>query len=168
MALNALTLLRYDVTRAESFLSEVFAKVTADQLVWLPKGATTNPIGTTFLHVYHVEDRAIHRLLGDKPTVFEAKSWQDRLGYDPTHPWAPLATPPDPVALRTYAAEVFADTQSFLDGLAPEALEQEISSPRGNRPMYVSLTLSLVIHKLMHMGEISALLGCQGVKGFPV
>lgn len=167
MVLDALTLLREQAKQADKLLTDVFANVTPEQLVWLPEGGMTNPIGSTFLHLYHVEDRLTHRLLGDKPTLFDANGWQARLGYDPANPWTPPSLV-DLSALRAYAAEVAADTKTCLEGLTLEALEQEISTPRGSRPVHATLSLALVVHKFTHTGEISALLGCQGVKGFPV
>ncbi|HUX88664.1 MAG TPA: DinB family protein [Chloroflexota bacterium] len=167
MVLSALTLLREQVARADSLTTEVFANVTTEQLVWLPSGGMTNPIGSTFLHLYHAEDRLIHRLLGDKPTLFAANGWQARLGYDPAQPWTPLSNP-DPSALRAYAVEVGAATKSYLEGLEPEELEREVATARGQRPLHAALSLNLVIHKFTHLGEIAGLLGCQGIKGFPV
>ena len=166
MALSPVTLLREQIARADSLLTQVFANVTTEQLVWLPAGGMTNSIGSTFLHLYYIEDRLIHRLIGDKPTVFDANGWQARLGYDPAKQWTPLSNP-DPAVLRAYAAEVGVETTSYLEGLAPEELEREITTPRGQSPLYATLSLTLVIHKFTHLGEISGLLGCQGVTGFP-
>jgi uncharacterized damage-inducible protein DinB len=146
-------------------MTQTFAPVTAEQAAWRAEGSTANSIAAAFLHVYHAEDRFVHRDTAT-PSIFEAGGWADRLGYDPSVPWSALAHP-DPDACRAYAAEVRSATRDYLDRLAPGALEEEVESPRGKRPRVLMLSLLLVTHKLTHMGEIAALLGCQGVKGFP-
>jgi uncharacterized damage-inducible protein DinB len=164
---DALVLLRDQAERADNLMTRVFDSVTANQADWRPDGSTTNPIATTFLHLYTVEDRVIQRTIQGKPTVFELGGWQERLGFDPSAQWSPLLRP-DLGACRAYAADVRAATQEFLARIDPDALEREIETTRGRSQMFVSLTVALVIHKSTHLGEIAALLGCQGVKGFPV
>ena len=164
--MDALTLLRQQAETANNLMTQVFANVTAEQALWQLAGATTNPIAATFLHVYHSEDRMVHRNLGGRPTIFDQGGWQERLGYDPASPWTSSARP-DLDAYRAYAAEVSAVTRAYLSGLDPDALTREVDTPRGPQPLANRLSILLVAHKLTHLGEISALLGCQGAKGFP-
>lgn len=162
--MDALTLLKDQATNAGSGLMQVFKPVTPEQAVWRLPGSTANPIGVTFLHAYFSEDEAIHRLLG-KPTLFESGGWRDRLGYDPGN-WS-IAGTPDPAQMRAYAEAVAGPTKDYLSSLKPGDLEQEIDTPRGRRPLVARLGVYLVYHKFQHMGDIAALLGCQGVKGLP-
>jgi hypothetical protein len=164
--MDALDLLRTQAAFADDILTRVFAAVTADQALWKLGGSTANTIAGTFLHLYSSEDRAIHRLLLGKSPLFETNCWQQRLDYDPEAPWT-SSKQPDLAAYRAYAAEVHAATKQALAGLEPAALEREVDGPRGKRPLVTSLSLLLVAHKQTHLGEISALLGCQGAKGFP-
>lgn len=165
--MDALILLRQQSEMANSLMTQIFAEVTIEQSLWKPEGSTTNPIVSTFLHVYHVEDSIVHRASAGQPTVFEIGEWSERLQYDPGAAWSPIAHPDLP-ACRAYASAVHTFTREFLEGLDPDSLEREIETPRGPRPLVARLSLALVIHKLTHVGEIAALLGCQGVKGFPV
>jgi uncharacterized damage-inducible protein DinB len=163
--MDALVLLRDLAARSDDLMTQTFAAVTAQQAAWRQEGSTANPIAATLLHVYYLEDRFVHRDTGT-PLIFEAGGWADRLGYDPAAPWSPSARP-DPDACRAYAAEVRAATRDYLERLDPRRLEEEVDSSRGKRPRVAMLSLLLVTHKSTHVGEIAALLGCQGVKGFP-
>ncbi|MGH2460954.1 MAG: DinB family protein [Chloroflexota bacterium] len=164
--MDALVLLREQVARSHDLLTQVFAEVTVEQAIWKPAGSTTNPIVATFLHVASTEDRLTHRASAGQPTVFETGEWGARLHFDPGAVWSPIAVPDLP-ACRAYAAEVHTFTREFLEGLDSDSLQKEIDTPRGRRTLLATLSLALVTHKLTHLGEIAALLGCQGVKGFP-
>lgn len=163
--MDALDLLRDQAANADRMLLQVFSPVTPDQAAWRLSGSMANTIGATFMHVYHSEDRMVHGALGS-PSVFERGSWHERLGYDPETVWT-YAGKPDPGLLLEYAGAVSAATQAYLSGLRPDAMEREVETPRGTQPMASRLSVYLVVHKFQHMGEIAALLGCQGVKGLP-
>jgi len=68
---------------------------------------------------------------------------------------------------RAYAGAVRAATKAFLVTLDADALEREIATPRGQRPLGEALAFALVLNKVVHLGEIAVLLGCQGERGFP-
>lgn len=163
--MDALTLLRDQSKWTNDILSQVVADLTDGQATWRAPGSTIQPIAPIFLHVYHNEDRAVHRGLG-RPTVFESQGWAEKLGYRPDEPWLPLGKV-DAAALRAYAAAVHAATTDYLDRLQPDDLTRVVESHRGPRSVAALLSLLLVTHKASHMGEIAALLGSQGVKGFP-
>lgn len=165
--MDALTLLREQAAMADGLLTQVFASVTAEQAVWLPPESTVNAIATLFLHLYSSEDRSVQRLQGGRPPLYAIGDWQERLAYDPANAWT---TPrePDLSAYRAYAGTVRAATVAFLDTLSPDRLSEEVETPRGKRALGLTLSLMLVLHKMAHTGEISALLGAQGLKGFPI
>jgi uncharacterized damage-inducible protein DinB len=164
--MDALALLREQATTADSLLTQVVANLTAEQALWHLEGSTANPIASTLMHIAFGEDRTVQRRCLGQPTIFEAGGWRARIGFDPDAPWAP-ASSVDPDAMRAYASEVRAATDSFLAAVQPADLERELEGPRGRRPMLAILSLMLVIHKANHTGEIAALLGSQGVRGFP-
>lgn len=166
--MDAVALLRDQAAVTDSLMTQVFAKVTTpEQALWRLPGATTNPIAATYLHAYMTEDRSVQRQLG-RPALCESDEWRQLLGYGPSEIWT-MQTSPNLDVCRDYAAAVRASTVRFLDGLNPndERLEQQVQTPRGTRPLGDLLSLALVMHKFGHMGEIAALLGCQGEKGFP-
>jgi uncharacterized damage-inducible protein DinB len=162
---DALDLLRDQTANADRTLRQVFGQVTPDQAVWRMSGSTANTIGATFMHVYYSEDQIVHGAQG-APTVFDSGGWQQRLGYDHDGVWT-FTGRHDPGLLLQYADAVTAATADYLAGLPPEALAEEIETPRGRQPRARRLSVYLVNHKFQHTGEIAALLGCQGVKGLP-
>jgi hypothetical protein len=163
--MNALTLFRDQVSYAERLLTEVFSRITPEQAVWRGEGSTANQIAALFLHIYTGEDRAVQRAQG-RPPILETGGWAARLSYNPDAPWSPIDHP-DLAAYRAYAAEVRNATREYLGNVDPVEIEREIDTPRGKRTAIGMLSLGLITHKLTHMGEIAALLGCQGAKGFP-
>lgn len=163
--MDALALLQDQAMNAADLLIRVFTPVTPEQGAWRLPGSTANTIGATFLHAYYTEDDLVHRLLGGR-TVFEEGGWQQRLGYDPNAAWT-LDTKPETSLLLSYAAAVTAVSKDYLANLAPGALDHEVETPRGRRALAFRLAVYLVAHKLQHAGEISALLGCQGLRGLP-
>jgi hypothetical protein len=165
--MDALALLRDQVLSTDDLLTQVVSKVTPVQATWQLSGSTANPIAAAYLHVYHNEDRVIHGLLQGKALRFDAGNWQERVGVDAAKVWQ-SSSPTDLAALCAYAAEVHVATRDYLAGLEPTALEEDVQTQRGKRPCAEVLSLYLVRHKLIHLGEIAALLGCQGVKGLPV
>lgn len=163
--MDALALLDFQATTADDLLTQVFAPVTASQGAWRLDGSTANAITPAFLHVYSSEDRVVSGAAG-RQTLFATEGWADRLGFDPANPWT---TPPtdDLAQCRAYASAVRAATRAFLATLDADALEREIETARGRRPLSEALSFALVLNKVVHLGEISALRGCQGERGFP-
>jgi len=73
----------------------------------------------------------------------------------------------DLLALHDYAR---ATTQALLSGVAsltPEDLDRPISTPIGDYNMNLFLEFFVIWHINAHCGEIAALKGCQGLKGYP-
>jgi hypothetical protein len=163
--MDALTLLTFQATTADDLLTQVFAPVTAAQGAWHPDGSTANAITPTFLHVYICEDRLVSGATG-RQLLWDSEGWGRRLGLDPANPWvAPPMNDLEPC--RAYAGAVRAATKAFLPTLDADALGREIPTPRGQRPLGEALAFALVLNKVVHLGEIAALLGCQGERGFP-
>jgi len=165
MTMDALTLLQGQATITDELLTQVFAPVTADQGAWRLPGGTANAIAPTFIHAYHSEDRFVSAR-GEREPLFVAEGWGVRLGFDPAAPWGDT-TPLDPALCRDYARAICTAAERYLAALDPATLAREVETPRGRRPLGEALSLVLVIHKGHHMGEIAALLGCQGERGFP-
>jgi hypothetical protein len=162
---DALALLREQTAAADRILRQVFGQVTPDQAIWRLSDSLANTIGATFMHVYYSEDQMVQGAQ-KTPTVFETGGWRERLGHDHEGVWT-YTGKHDLGLLQEYADAVTAATGSYLVGLPPQALEEEIETPRGRQPRALRLSVYLVNHKFQHTGEIAALLGCQGVKGLP-
>ncbi|MSQ28293.1 MAG: DinB family protein [Dehalococcoidia bacterium] len=163
--MDALTLLREQAANADNLLLQTFESVTPDQAGWRLPGSAANTIGATFFHCYASVDEITGQLLA-RPRLFETGGWSERLGYDAQTVWG-FEGKQDPGLLLAFAREVSAAASVYLAGLTPGALDREIETRRGPRPLGGRLSVYLVIHQFQHLGEIAALLGCQGVKGLP-
>lgn len=166
MATSAVDVIRVQAKMVADLLAQSFAGVTPEQSSWHQEGSKANTIGPTFIHAHLTEDRFVSRQQ-ERPSIFESGSWQERLGFDPSQPWYGQQVT-DVDACRDYAAEVSAQTQAYLGALDPAELDKTIEmGPFGGQPLAFGLSLTTVLHKMGHLGEISALLGEQGEKGFP-
>jgi hypothetical protein len=164
--MDAVTLMRQQVSLAEGLAARVIENVTQAQAGWRLEGATTNTIAPTIFHAYHTEDRIVHLIAQGKPTVFEAGGWKERLGVDRETMWT-TTDPIDVDQVRAYAKAVHADSLAYLETADGADWERETEGPGGKRPLATILSLGLVVHKMGHLGEVAALLGCQGTKGLP-
>jgi hypothetical protein len=71
-----------------------------------------------------------------------------------------------PVA-HDYAKTVAQAAQSWLASLTPEDLKRSVETPVGELNLGQLLETFVIWHINSHCGEISALKGCLGVKGYP-
>jgi hypothetical protein len=69
--------------------------------------------------------------------------------------------------MRDYTRAVGGAVQSWLGSLTPEDLERKIDTPIGELNLAQMLETFVAWHINAHCGEISALKGCQGVRGYP-
>jgi hypothetical protein len=69
--------------------------------------------------------------------------------------------------LHDYAKAVAEALQSWLGALTPGDLERTIETPIGPYTVAQVLDLFVIWHINAHCGEVSALKGCQGAKGYP-
>jgi hypothetical protein len=70
-------------------------------------------------------------------------------------------------ALHDYARATAQTLESWVASLAPEDLERSIPTPIGDYNLGPFLEFFIIWHINVHCGEISALKGCQGLKGYP-
>ena len=164
--MDAVTLMRQQAAFTEGLAARVIASVTQEQSAWRAAGGTTNPIAATIFHAYHTEDRIVHLAAQGKPTVFEAGGWKERLGVDRETMWTTTA-PIDVEQVRAYTKAVHADSVAYLERTDGAGWEREVDGPLGKMTLAALLSLGLVVHKSLHLGDVSACLGVQGAKGLP-
>ena len=70
-------------------------------------------------------------------------------------------------ALQAYSQAVAGAIQSWLASLVPDDLERTVNTPIGELTLARLLEVFVTWHITAHCGEIAALKGCQGVKGYP-
>jgi hypothetical protein len=170
--MDTITYIRSDIAWAHELLEMVMADATQEQVDWVPPGIA-NPLGATYAHAVCAEDAVINSLLRDGPPMF-AGEWAGRTGisepaFGASFDWARGLEVQLPQA-REYAQAVYRSTDEFLAGLEEGELDQELDlTAHGFGKRMVSWVLSaLLISHLNNMaGEISALKGLQGAKGYP-
>lgn len=133
-----------------------------------------NPIGTTYAHAVLSEDAIVNAMLkGSSP--LSAGEWKDKTGVDKPMPmedadefaaWYTEARVDLPI-VREYAKAVYAATENYIQGLTDEDLEREVELWGMKMSVASALDGFVINHASSIAGEISALKGIAGLKGYP-
>lgn len=156
---------------AHVWFNGTVADVTSEQANQLPSGSA-HPIGALITHILHAEDGMLSMFVIHKPMLYESEGWAGKLGL-PVHldfPADRAAQRYDPALLAEYGRAVFAQTDAYLAGLTPEALDVEAdftAAGMGKMPLSRFLLTMLLGNTYAHTGEISAMKGLLGAKGYP-
>lgn len=170
--MNAIGTLRESIQWGYQLLEMVMADVNDEQARWAPPGAA-NPIGALYAHAFLSLDGIVNGLLKGGAPRF-ATEWAGQLGDSApkmslAFEWG-RAIQPDLPALRQYGQTVMADADAYLAQLGDADLDRMVDvSQAGLGLRSVSWMLNaLVASHLNNMaGEISALKGVQGLRGYP-
>jgi hypothetical protein len=172
--MNTVELLQFSLGNAFEILGQVTADLTQEQADWQPPGLA-NPIGATYWHTVTGADEVVYRwALGQEP-LRQRENWDERVlkvtAPEPDHggDWQVYMRTirVDLPALHEYTQAVAADLQGWLGSLVPEDLERVLETPIGEYSVAHMLSVFVVWHIDAHCGEISALKGIQGSKGYP-
>ncbi|NUQ38499.1 MAG: DinB family protein [Caldilineales bacterium] len=145
--------------------------LTEAQANFVPPG-TAHPIGELAAHILQSEDGIVNMLQG-QPPLWVRDGWGERLGLpmvmrqDPEVARAFRCQPGD---LADYGQAVYANTEAFLSGLRPDDLDRDVDLSAmgiGTVKLGYVLTGMLLGNTFAHTGEISALKGVQGLRGYP-
>lgn len=170
--MNGIDVLLGSLQWAHQLLNLTTADLTPELTAWVPPGIA-NPIGAQYAHAVCAEDAVVQVVLrGDRPLY--ATKWAGRTGIsDPqwaaTFEWARSVTVDLP-ALHAYAAAVAAASEAYVTGLSETDLDREVDLTRiglGRQSVGWVLNALLIGHINNMAGEISALKGLQGAKGYP-
>ena len=163
---DGLTALQTLVRTANRSVLKVMEGVTQEHADWLPPG-TSNPIGSTYLHIAMGLDMNISTMLEEQPRIWEREHWAEKFGlpadaqlvsFDKLAIDLPLA--------REYHARVMQQINAYFDRMTETDLARVVPSWRGTVTVADALSLFMAFHTLQHLGEISAVKGYQGLKGF--
>ena len=170
--MNTLELLQFSLRNALGILSQVTADLTQEQADWTPPGIA-NPIGGLYWHTLASLDMIVHGWGMGKDSLFQTEGWQEKVVVSSApderkdHPPEMRETRVDLLALREYEKVVVEAAQGWLASLSPEDLARNVETPIGELSLAQMVETFVVWHINAHCGEISALKGCQGVKGYP-
>jgi len=172
--MNTVELLQFSLGNAFGILKDVAADVTQEQADWQPPG-TANPIGATYWHVLSSADYVVFKWGAGQEPLHETADWKEKaLTVSAPEPeqggdWqAHMRTiRVDLAAAHEYAQAVSGAIQGWLGALTPTDLERKMETPIGELTLGQLLETFVIWHINAHCGEIAALKGIQGTKGYP-
>lgn len=170
--MNGVDVLRSAFRASHFWFDGTVADVTPELERFSPPGKA-HGIPELAAHIVQAEDWVVHGLAQGKPTVWESGAWEARLGMPGVFqlPEAGSGDFPGSVAeLRPYAEAVYRATDQYFDELSDADLDREIDmSAFGMEPTRLGdvLTMLALGNNFAHTGEISAIKGIQGAKGYP-
>jgi hypothetical protein len=156
--MNTVGLIHFSLGFAFDLLEQVVSDLTQEQADWVPPG-TASTIGAIYSHTITYVDFIVQNVcIGQSDAVFAepppAKIRMQEVQVDLS-------------ALHEYAGEVQSAAQDWLSSLTPADLERKMETHIGELTLGQMLEAFVIWHINVHCGEISALKGCQGLKGYP-
>jgi hypothetical protein len=173
---TALQLLKDELKNARETFEGTVSDIKEEHVQANP-GGKAFPIGATYAHLIFSEDVIVHSMIQGKTPLFET-SFKDKTGASKPMPpmdanWSDAndkwskSVIIDLNQLREYQKAVFAATDEYVNNLKDEDLEKEIDLGSWGKPTVAHLLYSYIIgHTNSLAGEISALKGVQGEKGY--
>lgn len=173
--------IRGQLKSAHWTLEATMQDVNVDMAHWGPPGIAL-PIGAAYAHYVTSEDLVVNLLIRGGVPLF-AGSHADRTGLSELPPsggegksWEGEFTAwcrrvrIDLAVFRVYAQSVYAATDAYLSTMPDTELDRSLDlSSVGMAKQSVGFVVNNVLlgHAFCHCGEISALKGLQGKKGYP-
>ncbi|MGD2166408.1 MAG: DinB family protein [Anaerolineae bacterium] len=174
--MNTVELTQYSLSFAFDLLEQMVADLTQEQADWMPPG-TANPIGALYWHTISYVDQLVHDWAIGQPPVMQGADWKEKVVIasppkDPDDPMGDLRAirlglRVDLPALHDYAAATAQALQDWLASLTPEDLDRTIETTIGELTVGQMLEVYVIWHINVHCGEIAALKGYRGLKGYP-
>jgi hypothetical protein len=174
--MDAIAVLREQMGLNRWLLDGTLEGVTTEQLHWQPAGAA-HSVASTYAHLVLGEDFVVNSMIQGKAPL-AATTWAGKTGVSEPPPqgsegtadWSQWAKTMrvDLSALRQYAQAVAASTDEYLANLKPEDLERQLDTPLGKMSVNGLFFAAVIGHLPGHTGEIAAVKGLQGLKGYPV
>lgn len=170
--MNAVELLRHQLQWSHELLENTTADVTED-VAHFAEVNKALPVGAAYAHAILSEDLVVSQLLAHKTPISEGR---DDLGLSEPMPgfdnWEKHETwiksvKVDLPKLRSCAKEVEKATDEYLATLSDEDLDKEIEIPWGKHTVADIISNFVILHTANLTGEISAIKGVQGLKGYP-
>ena len=169
--MDAIALLRQQYKENHEWLEATMQGLTSEHLHWRPAGKA-NPIAASYAHVVFSEDAIFNMVLkGGAPMM--ATSWAGKTGASepppPDDKWFDWSrrVKVDVNAMHKYAQAVYANTDAYIASLKDSDLSRKARGPVGEQPVLTFLNI-LSGHVRDFTGEISAVKGLQGLKGYPM
>jgi hypothetical protein len=166
-------LLQMQMSMAHHWLEGTMKQVTPAVALWRPSGRPGN-IGSQYAHVALTEDYFIQVALRHE-TPLMAGAYAGKVGLSEIPPiggswdkWS-QGVQVDLDKLRAYAHGVYGATEDYLSSIGDETLGESVDvSDAGLGVRTVAFLLAMLLANVHnHCGEIAAIKGLQGLKGYP-
>lgn len=163
------------VKSAHKLLNDTIADIKDDH--WhMDPGGKASTLAALYAHVAVSEDWVTNELLQKKPKLSDTE-FKDKLGYDLPYPpytdevatanWM-KSVKVDLSVLKEYVAATQRATEDYIASLANEDLDKEIELQMLDKQSLAFIIDNFLIgHANTHTGEISAIKGVHGSKGYP-
>lgn len=177
--MDSIALLRQQFEMGHTVLEGTIEGVTNDHAAWMPPGKAQS-VGASYAHVVLSEDMLVNGMFSGQTPMF-VTNWMGKNGISEPMPmpgpdwettyrgWTQRVKVEMPT-LREYAKAVYAKTDEYLASLTPDDLDRTIdlsSANMGQMNLGGALSMLALGHVNNLAGEISAIKGTQGLKGYP-
>ena len=167
------SLLKQQIEMAHGIVEGTAADLTQEMCDNIP-GGKAHPIGATYAHIVMSEDFIVNMIIrGSTPLAMSSHAGKTGASEPPPMPggdtfaWANRVKV-DMGQAREYAQAVYKNTLDYVDSLAPSELEREIDVPGfGKNPLSYYVSIATIVHPSNHIGEVSAMKGILGARGYP-
>ena len=168
---SVINVIRSQYSLMQGWFEGTLAGVT-DELAHFDPPGTVTSIGAQAAHVVTGLDFFLLGVAAGKQPLLVG-GFADRSGVSEPPPaggeWSEWAARVkiDLPALEAYSKAVFSEIDGYLASISDEDLQQEKEfGPAGNQTILWALNI-LILNTFSHTGEISAIKGMQGLKGYP-
>ena len=175
--LTALQLVKDQLKDAHTTFENIVIDIKSAHLHRLPEGKAL-PLGSLVAHLVFSEDVIIHGMLLGKAPLYTT-TWKGKTGASLPLPamdekwkaaheeWSRTVKVKLPELLK-YTKAVFSATEKYVSTLKDKDLEKEIDLGSWGKKSVVNLLTGFIIaHTNSLIGEISAIKGVNGAKGYP-
>jgi DinB superfamily len=175
--LIALSLLKDQLKEAHELFENTAADIQEEHVHKDP-GGKAFPLGATYAHLVFSEDVIVQGMMQAKLPLFESE-WKGKTGasepmppmdenWTPTNEkWSKTVTIDFP-KMQQYAKAVYSATDEYVNSLSDADLEKEIDlGSWGKKTVAQMLSGFVISHACSLAGELSALKGIQGARGYP-
>ena len=168
---SAVTVIRGQYSQMQGWLEGTMGGVTDELTHYNPPGLPS-PIGAQAGHIVASLDGFLVGIAAGKPPLMMS-NFANKTGLSELPPqggdfsaWG-QSVKVDLPALHEYSKAVFAEVDSYLASISDGDLQQEKEfGGAGNQTVLWALNV-LILNTYSHVGEISAIKGMQGLKGYP-
>lgn len=175
--ITAIQLIKDQLKEAHGMFTETVADIKDDHLHKNP-GGKAFPLGSLYAHLLYSEDMIVQSMLQGKTPLYMT-AWKGKTGgSDLMPPWDEKWVESHILwgkkikinlkQMHKYGKAVFSATEKYVNSLKEKDLERVVDlGNMGKKTVAYLLTGFVIAHTNSLTGEISAIKGINGAKGYP-